>query len=97
MSRSNAQFLVIFASLESPVSQLSNEVKHVKNGVVDLEIWSFEVGRQENLENVFKNPRCPPVVNRKSDLRYGRGGGRNYSGDHVFIFCLDAYNTVQGR
>ena len=68
MSRSNAQFLVIFASLESPVSQLSNEVKHVKNDVVDLEIWSFEVGRQENLENVFKNPRRPPVVNRKSVL-----------------------------
>ena len=47
MSRSNAQFWVSFAPLESPVSQLSNEVKHVKNGVVDLEIWSFEVGRQE--------------------------------------------------
>ena len=59
MSRSNAQFLVIFASLESPVSQLSNEVKHVKNDVVDLEIWSFEVGRQENLENVFKTPVAP--------------------------------------
>ena len=59
MSRSNAQFLVNFTPLESPVSQLSNEVKHVKNGVVDLEIWSFEVGRQENLENVFKTPVVP--------------------------------------
>ena len=59
MSRSNAQFLVIFASLESPVSQLSNEVKHVKNDVVDLEIWSFEVGRQETLENIFKTPVVP--------------------------------------
>ena len=61
---------MIFTPLESPVSQLSNEVKHVENGAVDLEICPFEAGRQENLENCFQNPRCPPVVNRKSAHTY---------------------------
>ena len=63
MLGSKDQFLVIFVPLESPVSQLSNEVKHVKNGALDLKIWLVV---RKIMENVFKPPLSPC---RQSEVR----------------------------